>query len=197
MREREAGIQRQRPLEESPGNLVVPSQVVRPKKVVPPLQVELVGLGIRRRCPRQPLPLRDAEHRPHRLDDPLRHIALDDERVVELPVILFGPQLPVGPGIDQLHVHPQPLAHGLHTPFHDTSHAQLPGDLPEGRDVRARVLHDGSATDDLDGTHPRELIEDLVLQPAGEVLPPTVGAQVFEGQHGDGRAVEWRLGRAQ
>src|SRR5438046_2027901 len=75
--------------------------------------------------------------------------------------------------------------------------AQLPGDLPEGRDVRARVLHDGSATDDLDGTHPRELIEDLVLQPAGEVLPPTVGAQVFEGQHGDGRAVEWRLGRAQ
>ncbi len=82
------------------------------------------------------------------IGDLLRQIALNGEDIGELPVVIFRPQMLVGVGIDQLHVHAHAIADASHTAFQDRADPECFSDLARA-DGFAAILHDRRAGDHL------------------------------------------------
>src|SRR3546814_8446726 len=61
--------------------------------------------------------------------DPAGDLAFDAEDVVQGALVALGPDVVVGPGIDQLHRNQNVVADLLHAAFNDMRHAQFPRDL--------------------------------------------------------------------
>src|SRR5207302_10522689 len=62
-------------------------------------------------------------------DDRSRHLVLDGEDILQLAVVAFGPDVPIGLRIDQLHGNADAIADLAHAPFEDVFDAELARDL--------------------------------------------------------------------
>ncbi len=155
-----------------------------PAKEFARADVEIVGLEIprRRRLQARHLPWREIGlERPH---DPLRQLALDREQVGQFTVESLGPDVGVGPGIDQLGVHPHPVPGAAHRAFENVRDAERFPDLAQVADA-APVLLDRGAADHLQVGDARQAGENVVMHAIGKKGVLAVIAQVFKRQHRD------------
>src|SRR3546814_426840 len=85
--------------------------------------------------------------------DPARDLAFDAEDVVQGALVALGPEMMVGPRIDQLHRNQDVVADLLHAAFDDVRHAQFLRDLLQVVRVACVLLGRG-ARDYLQVTDP-------------------------------------------
>src|SRR6185369_4498512 len=64
-----------------------------------------------------------------RADDRSGHFVLDREDILELAVVAFGPDMPVGMRVDELHGDTDAIADLAHAAFEDIFDAELACDL--------------------------------------------------------------------
>ena len=109
---------------------------------------------------------------------------MDGKKIGQLAIKSLGPNMGVGASVDQLRVHPHPIAGTSHRAFQHMGNAERFADLAQVARTCSILLHRGPA-DDLQVRDLRQAGENIVVHSVREegVLP--VVAQVFEGQHGD------------
>src|SRR3546814_11139875 len=92
------------------------------------------------------------ELRLHRGHDVLGDVVLDGEDVLQLAVVLLGPEVLAGLGVDDLNGDAQALTRRPHAAFQDVAHAEIAGDLPDVcslalvYDARTARDHEDTAT---------------------------------------------------
>src|SRR3546814_91988 len=67
----------------------------------------------------------------HRGHDVLGDVVLDGENVLQLAVVLLGPDVLAGLGVDELNGDAQVPARRPHAALEDVAHAEIAGDLPD------------------------------------------------------------------
>ncbi len=146
--------------------------------------IEIVGLEIPRRRHLEAGHFARREIGLQRLNDPLGQFGLDGKKIGQFAIESLGPNMGVGARVDQLRIHPHPIAGTSHRAFQHMGNAERFADLAQVARAGSILLHRGSA-DDLQVRDLRQAGENVVVHAVGEegVLP--VVAQVFEGQHGD------------
>jgi hypothetical protein len=90
-----------------------------------------VGFEIRRRWHLQAGLLEGREIGLQRPNDPLGQFALNREKIGQLPVETLSPNVRIGLCVDQLRVHPYPVASTAHRPFEDMGDAERFADLAQ------------------------------------------------------------------
>src|SRR5439155_2351138 len=116
--------------------------------VVAPPQVEVVGLGIDLGSGGEALALRRREREPDVRGDVARHLALQCEHVLQVPLVALRPQMTVARRLDELGDDSHAVAGPHDRALDDPAHAQLARDLRDGL-LRALVLHHRGAGDTL------------------------------------------------
>ena len=161
------------------------------------LQVEIMRLDIARGHAGDPRGLRGQQLRLQRVGDAGRDVALHREHVLQVAVVVLGPEVAVGTRVDQLQVDAHLAGGLLHAAFEHRRDAELLGHDLQVRWV-AGVLLGRRARDDFQVVDSGEPCEDLVLHAGGEIGICLVIAEVLEGQHGDrfqrGRGCHRRIG---
>ena len=155
------------------------------EEAMAPLEIELVGLEIGGGPPADLGSLIRGQLGLERPRYPQRHVALDHEDIGELPVIRLGPEVAVGLGVDELGDDTHAISGAPNAPL---EHRR---DLQPGRDLPQALLpflqrHTRGARDHLEGADLRQLGDDVLRDPVGEVRVLRVRAQVGERQHRDG-----------
>ncbi|NIP58169.1 MAG: hypothetical protein GWM92_05320, partial [Gemmatimonadetes bacterium] len=175
------------PLEHLDGQLHVLVVVAAATVLLSP-DVEVVGLQVVGGALGDPGLLLRGELGLERPGDPTGQLALDLEDVLgaQPPVVGLGPEVFVGGGVDELGVHPDPVAGPLHAALHHGGHAQLGGDLPHALG-RVPVLQDRGPGDHLQGLDLGELGEEVVVDAVGEGADLVVAGEVVEGEDGHRR----------
>ena len=154
---------------------------VVPSQLLACLQEELEGAHVLDRAVRQPAVLLGGERDVQRVHDGARHPLLHVEDVVHGAVVLLGPELGVAQGVDQLCGDAERVPRAAHAPFEHIPDAELPADVahPLGR---ALELHGRGPRDEPERADAREVGDELLGEPLGEILVLGVGAPVHEGQ---------------
>ena len=153
-----------------------------PGPVVASLQIEGVGLDLPGGLAVDTLPFRRCERGPEPGGDLAGHVALDREHGIEIPVILLGPQVIVGPGVDQLGVDPDSAPGPLNLALQDRRGSQLRADRAHG--LRGVPVPGGrSARNHLQAADLGQLIDDVVGHTIAEVLGVGVAPDVHEGEN--------------
>jgi hypothetical protein len=67
----------------------------------------------------------------HRGHDPFGDVILNGEDVLQLAVVLLGPDMLAGFGVDQLAGDADAVARRSDTALQDIANSELPGDLPD------------------------------------------------------------------
>ena len=119
-----------------------------------------------------------------RARDPLGDLALHGEDVLHVAVVDFGPDVLLGRGVDQLPGDADAIPRATHASLENRADAQLARDLADRLDG-VLVAHDRSAGDDFHVLDLRELGEDVLRHPVGEIRVLGTGAQVLEGEDCD------------
>ena len=123
----------------------------------------------------------ELERRDHRLGD----LVLHREDVGEIAVELVRPEMRSTCRLDQLGGDAHPRAGLAHAALEQIRGAEL---LPDGAQVFVLPLEGErrGAADHPQAVHLRQRVEDLLGDAVGEVFLLLVGAEVDEGEHGDG-----------
>ena len=132
------------------------------------LQIEQVGLRTVGRLRGDPRLFFRRQFRPQLLGDGLGDVALDGEDIGQVAVVGLGPKMGVGPGIDQLRVHPHFARDPLHAAFEEIGDAELPADLAQVARGAAAILHHARAADHFQVGDPGQVGQDFVLHAVGE-----------------------------
>ena len=111
--------------------------------------------------------------------------ALDGEDIIDGAIVVLRPLVRIGPGIDQLRVHPHFVAGALHAAFQEMRHPELLADLAQVARGAALVLHHTGAADHFQVRHFRQRGQNLVLHAIGEKDVVRIAAHVVERKHGD------------
>ena len=149
-----------------------------------PLEIQLVGLEVPGGLPTKPGLLIRRELCFERRGDPQRHIGLDHEDVGQVPVVGLRPEMVVGLGVDELGDDAHPISVAPHAPFEQRRDIQAGSDLAQAL-LPLLERHHRSARDHGEGADLRQLRDDVLGDPVGEVLVRRVRAQVRERQHRD------------
>ena len=115
---------------------------------------------------------------------------------LQLAVVLLGPDMLAGFGVDKLAGDADALARGPHAPFEEITHTEILRDLPHV-DRFALVDEARIASDDEQPTQPRQRRDDVLGDAVREEFLLWIAAEVGERQDRDGRPVRRRsAGRA-
>src|SRR5258706_1153361 len=121
-----------------------------------------------------------------RRDDRAGHLVLDGEDILELAVIAFGPNVPVGFRIDQLHGDADSITHLPHAPLEDVIDAEFARDLLHF--YRLTLVYEGRVTRDNEQVmETGQLRYDVLCEAVREEFLLRIAAHVNQRQHGDGR----------
>ena len=118
----------------------------------------------------------------HLLGDLVQH----GEHVAQLAVVLLGPDVLAGLGLDQLAGDPDAFACGAHAALEHVAHAELARDLPHV-DRAALVDEARIAGDDEQPAQPRERRDDVLGDAVGKVILLGIAPEVGERQNRDRR----------
>ncbi len=110
------------------------------------------------------------------------HVALQQQNVAQVAVIVFRPNMLIAAAIHQLRGDANMIAGKLHCTFDHCVHVQLARDLRQWF-VGALVAHDRSVGDDLQVSKFGELRNQVFGHAVGEVVLLGVRAQVVQGKH--------------
>ena len=152
------------------------------KSARPRNQIERFQIGCRRSLQRGPLAGR--KFCPKLIRDGFRDLALNGEYIGQVAIVMFGPNMHVGPGIDELSGHAHALALPLHAPFQDVSDAEFAPDLTQIARTGFVLKHARSAHD-FQVRYARQLGQDVVVHAFSEIGVLLVVASIFEGKHRD------------
>src|SRR5437762_59020 len=129
------------------------------------IEIESDEIAGRPAVNRQSLSSRDFGAKP--LSDFLRNLALDGEQIVQIAIVLFGPDMSVRARVDQLRVH---VKRGADSPYAALQHmgdSQLVTDLTYV--LLAAIVHYAGPADDLEIGDFRQLGQNVVLHAVGKV----------------------------
>ena len=87
--------------------------------------------------------------------DLLRDLALDRKQIVQIAIVLFGPNVGVSARVDQLRVQMKPRAGPADASLQNVRYPQLVTDL--AHISLAAIIHDAGPADDFQGGDPRKL----------------------------------------
>jgi len=146
----------------------------------PPLQVQLVGLGVHGSLPRELRALLRRDLHADLPGDRARDVTLDREDVAQLPVVAFRPHLAFR-RIDQPGVDADVVARPEHRPLDDRVHVEVPRDLRK-RLLRSLVAHGRGPRDHAERRDLGKARDELVRHPVGEVFLRRILRQVLERQ---------------
>ena len=118
----------------------------------------------------------------HRISNLLSDFALDRENICHVAIVGLGPEMRIGPGIDELHVDAHFVAGFLHTAFENGRDAELLRNCLQIFRL-ALVFRGRSARDHFQIGDARELGQDFILNAVGEISGALVVTQIFEWQH--------------
>lgn len=126
---------------------------------------------------------------PQRARDPAGQVVPDREQVVERhrAIVLLGPDVAVGVGVDELHVDPHPIPHPVDGALHHVTGSQAVGDVAEVL-LRVPELFHGRAGDDPQIGDAGELGQQIVVHAVGEdddvasVIVPLAPAGTTDGR---------------
>ena len=150
--------------------------------IVPPSEIELLGLGVDRpRIRDAPLLTRSKLH-VDPLGDIATHLTLHGQNVPSIAVVGLRPEVPVLCSIDELNLDPHPVAGSENGALDDPLHAQLSRDFGKGL-VGALVTHGGGAGDHLERLDRCEIGDQLIRQAVGKVLLSGIARQVGQRKH--------------
>ncbi len=138
-------------------------------------------------------------------NDRAGHFVLNGEDVLELAVIAFRPDVPVGLCVDQLHGDTDAIADLAHASLEHVFDVELAGNFLHLH--RLALVHEGRvARDDEKVAETRQLGDDVLGEAVGKEFLLGIAAHVDQRQHRDGRlpgrdgrcgtvlAAHWRLG---
>ena len=112
-------------------------------------------------------------------------LVLDGKSVIELGIVVVGPPVRSGCGVDQLGADADAFAGAANAALQHVAHSELAPDLSDIRRL-ALVLEAGITRDDEQLAEPRELRDDVLDDAVGQVLLLGIGAQIGEREDGDG-----------
>src|SRR5439155_23566868 len=115
--------------------------------------------------------------------DFLRDLALDCEQVIQIAVVLFHPDVGIGPRVDQLRVQMKMRAGPADAALQNVRYPQLVTDL--AHIPFAAVIHHTRPADDFEAGNLRQLGQNVVLNTVGKGCVLFLLAQVFKRQDGD------------
>ena len=118
---------------------------------------------------------------------------MNGEHVGQVAIVIFGPNVLVVLGIDQLHVDAHTIANASHAAFQNCGDAERFSNFTNVWGLSA-ICHDRRARDDLQIANLRQIGEHIVLNAIGEVGVLFIVAQILERQDGD-RLVDLSSGR--
>src|SRR6266700_5853728 len=147
-------------------------------------QISVVSLCIICRLRRYFLFLDPGDLRLQLLGDRCRDVAFDRENVGEFSIKTLRPQMRIGRGVNQLHVHPDLIGRLLHAAFENVCYTKLLGDL---RQIVRRTLEmlSGRARDDFQIGNLCQSRQDFFLYAIGKVSIVRVATEVLERQYCD------------
>src|ERR1700761_5251012 len=85
---------------------------------LPALQVEFLSLGIDGADAGKPRPFLRRHFDPDLICNSLSDLALQGENIVQIAEVVVGPEMMVGPGVDQLSSNSDLIVDAQHRPFH-------------------------------------------------------------------------------
>ena len=109
---------------------------------------------------------------------------MDGEKIRQFAIESFGPNVGIGPRVDQLRIHPHPVARSAHRAFEDVGDAERFADLAQVARAGPVLLH-GSPADHFQVRDPGEAGENVVVHAVGEECVLAVVTQVFKRKNGD------------
>ncbi len=112
-------------------------------------------------------------------------IGLDGEDVGQIAVVIFGPNVLVVVGIDQLHVHAHPIADAANAAFQKRGHAKRFANVAGVSHGAAAIRHDRRPRNHFQIADFREVCQNVVLDAVSEIGVFLFIAQIFERQHRD------------
>ena len=138
----------------------------------------------RRRLQKCPLDLGlvDVSHQDRR--NGAHDLVLNDEDIVELPVVALCPAMGSSHSVDELGIDAHTVTTPANAAFQHIAHAQFAPDLPHV-DRLALVLEARVSGDDEQLREPRQLGDDVIGHAVGEIFLLGVAAHVGEGQNSD------------
>ena len=138
--------------------------------------------------PAGPESLLGVEMRLDRGHDLLGDVVLHREDVVQLAVVLLGPDVLAAPGVDQLAGDAQPPAGRAHAALQHVAHAEVARDLAHVD--RAALVGEGRVAGDHEQpAQPGERGDDVLGDAVGEIVLLGIAAEIGERQHRDRRLV--------
>ena len=147
VREGKLRIARQRLLEQRQRLLAVLMRVANPapaEKIARP-HIKIIGLEVPRRRHLQASHFSRREIGLQRPNDPLGQFGLDGKKIGQFAIESLGPNMGVGPSVDQLRVHPHPIAGTSHRAFQHMGNAERFADLAQVARPGSILLHRGAA----------------------------------------------------
>ncbi len=110
-------------------------------------------------------------------------LGLQRQHIARLALEGLAPEVPVGPGVDQLRSNPHSVARADHRSLHDGIHIQELRDLRRGRTIAPLELHRRPARRDPQLADRRQVAGQLIRHPLGEIVLRGVTRVVVERQH--------------
>ena len=118
------------------------------------------------------------------LRDFLRDLALNCKQLVQITIVLVGPDVRVRAGVDQLRIHMKPVGDPADTPLQNVRYAEIITDLSHIPFVA--ISHYAGPADDFQVGDFRKLRQNVVLHTIDEGRSVfSLVAQVFKRQNGD------------
>ena len=115
--------------------------------------------------------------------DFLRNLALDCEQIIQIAIVLLGPDMRVSARLDQLRIDTKMRAGSADAAFQNMRYTQIITDLTEIS--FATVIHDTGPADDFEVSNPRQLGQKVVLNAIDERPAFLLVAEIFKRQNRD------------
>src|SRR5919106_2851114 len=147
------------------------------------------GIDAVRLFARGPKTLLGVEEGLHRGHDPFGDVILNGEDVLQLAVVLLGPDMLAGFGVDQLAGDADAAARRSDAALQDIANSEVPGDLPD-IDGFALVNEARIPGDDEEPTQARQRRDDVLGHAVSEVILLGIATQIGEGQDRYGRLLD-------
>ena len=113
----------------------------------------------------------------------MRDLALDCEQIIQIAIVLLGPDVRVSARVDQLRVETKMRAGSADAAFQNMRYAQIISDLTEIS--FATVIHHTGPADDFQIGDLRQLGQNVVLHTIDKRRVFFLLAQIFKRQNGD------------
>ena len=113
----------------------------------------------------------------------LRDLALDGKQIIQIAVVLLGPDVGIGARVDQLRIQTKMRSGSADAALQNVRHAKRISDL--AKISFAAIFHHAGAADDFQIADLRQLGQNVVLHTIGEDGVFFLVVQIFKRQNGD------------